>query len=201
MLFNLEGFSWETTTAFVINLKKIKPIPSPKVFLSLISLITFAPVIFGRFIRFIRVINLDRLIDNLCTVWIGSFHLHANKVGFERDHKPKQPSTFNKKDTRTEVPKAGIPCSMPLGIPRGSFASILKEGSPSLSNPGLQTHVIVLDDSCLKERDFSMSLMGKVKEVSSIPNLYIILSKEGFQSVKITYLGGLWVLIKLDFQD
>ncbi|GKB97672.1 RNA-directed DNA polymerase, eukaryota, reverse transcriptase zinc-binding domain protein [Tanacetum coccineum] len=70
-----------------------------------------------------------------------------------------------------------------------------------LSNPGLQTHVIVLDDSCLKERDFSMSLMGKVKEVSSIPNLYIILSKEGFQSVKITYLGDLWVLIKLDFQD
>ncbi|GJZ27911.1 hypothetical protein Tco_0572558 [Tanacetum coccineum] len=123
------------------------------------------------------------------------------EVRFERDHKPKQPSTFNKKDKRTEVPKAGIPCSMPSGIPRGSFASILKEGSPSLSNPDLQTHAIVLDDSCLKERDFSMSLMGKVKEVSSIPNLYIILSKEGFQSVKITYLGGLWVRIKLDFQD
>ncbi|GKA03802.1 RNA-directed DNA polymerase, eukaryota [Tanacetum coccineum] len=37
-----------------------------------------------------------------------------------------------------------------------------------------------------------------VKEVYAIPNLYIILSKEGFQTVKLTYLGGLWVLIELD---
>ncbi|GKC96727.1 hypothetical protein Tco_1162169 [Tanacetum coccineum] len=93
------------------------------------------------------------------------------KVRFERDHKPKQPDTFNKKDTRTGVPKVGVPCTMPSGIPRGSFASILKEGSPSLSNPDLHTPAIVLEDSCLKERDFSMSLMG------------------------------LWVLIKLDSQD
>ncbi|GJZ67153.1 hypothetical protein Tco_0630393, partial [Tanacetum coccineum] len=92
-------------------------------------------------------------------------------VRFEREHKPKQPGTFNKKDTRTGVPKAGVPCTMPSGIPRGSFASILKEGSPSLSNPDLQTPAIVLEDSCLKERDFSMSLMG------------------------------LWVLIKLDSHD
>ncbi|GJV07871.1 hypothetical protein Tco_1345527, partial [Tanacetum coccineum] len=40
--------------------------------------------------------------------------------------------------------------------------------------------------------------MGKVKEVSTIPNLYIILLKEGFSSVNLTYLGGLWVLIELD---
>ncbi|GJV32550.1 hypothetical protein Tco_1392950 [Tanacetum coccineum] len=46
-----------------------------------------------------------------------------------------------------------------------------------------------------------MSLMGKVKEVYAIPNLYIILSKEGFQTVKLTYLGGLWVLIELDSLD
>ncbi|GJX06599.1 hypothetical protein Tco_0194531 [Tanacetum coccineum] len=46
-----------------------------------------------------------------------------------------------------------------------------------------------------------MSLMGKVKEVYDIPNLYIILSKEGFQTDKLTYLGGLWVLIELDSLD
>ncbi|GJY75790.1 RNA-directed DNA polymerase, eukaryota [Tanacetum coccineum] len=90
---------------------------------------------------------------------------NQNQVRFEREHKPKQPGTFNKKDTRTGVPKAGVPCTMPSGIPRGSFASILKEGSPSLSNPDLQTPAIVLEDSCLKERDFSMSLMGKLKRL------------------------------------
>ncbi|GJX79947.1 RNA-directed DNA polymerase, eukaryota, partial [Tanacetum coccineum] len=57
---------------------------------------------------------------------------------------------------------------------------------------------LVLDDSCLKQRDFGLSLMGQVKEVSAIPNLYIILAKEGFDSVKLSYLGGLSVLFEFD---
>nr|GEX25498.1 RNA-directed DNA polymerase, eukaryota [Tanacetum cinerariifolium] len=36
------------------------------------------------FVRFIKVINLDRLIENLNTIWIGRFHLFANPVRFER---------------------------------------------------------------------------------------------------------------------
>ncbi|GJT39044.1 hypothetical protein Tco_0938909 [Tanacetum coccineum] len=102
-----------------------------------------------------KVTNLERLIENLCTIWIGSFHLHANMVRFKREQKTK--SSFPIHDKRP-----------------------------------------VLDDSCLKERDFSMSVMGKVKDISVIPNLYIILSKEGFCSVNLTYLEGLWVLIALD---
>nr|GEU40194.1 RNA-directed DNA polymerase, eukaryota, nucleotide-binding alpha-beta plait domain protein [Tanacetum cinerariifolium] len=39
------------------------------------------------FVRFIRVINLDRLINNLCTLWIGRMHLHANVVRFARPPK------------------------------------------------------------------------------------------------------------------
>nr|GEU37501.1 DIE2/ALG10 family [Tanacetum cinerariifolium] len=30
------------------------------------------------FIRFIRVYDVDRLVSNLCTLWMGSHHLHAN---------------------------------------------------------------------------------------------------------------------------
>ncbi|GKD51791.1 RNA-directed DNA polymerase, eukaryota, partial [Tanacetum coccineum] len=71
-----------------------------------------------------------------------------------------------------------------------------KQSIPTPSQPAL-----VLDDSCLKERDFSNSLMGQVKEVTAIPNLYTILSEEGFQSSKLTYLGGLWVLIGFDSLD
>ncbi|GKB37452.1 RNA-directed DNA polymerase, eukaryota [Tanacetum coccineum] len=80
---------------------------------------------------------------------------------------------------------------------KSSFASILKEG-PQVQSPDQLKPSLVLDDSCLKDRDFSMSLMGKVREVSTIPNLYIFLDKEGFNSVNLTYLGGLWVLIELD---
>ncbi|GKC50317.1 RNA-directed DNA polymerase, eukaryota, nucleotide-binding alpha-beta plait domain protein [Tanacetum coccineum] len=39
------------------------------------------------FIRFIKVDNIDRLVGNLCTLWIGRFHLHANVVRFDRPPK------------------------------------------------------------------------------------------------------------------
>ncbi|GJU35734.1 RNA-directed DNA polymerase, eukaryota [Tanacetum coccineum] len=41
---------------------------------------------------FIRVNDLDRLVGNLCTIWIGRFHLHANVARFERANKPVKPS-------------------------------------------------------------------------------------------------------------
>ncbi|GJS85004.1 RNA-directed DNA polymerase, eukaryota, partial [Tanacetum coccineum] len=46
--------------------------------------------------------------------------------------------------------------------------------------------------------DFGMSLMGRAKDVSAIPNLPCIISKEGFQNVKLSYLGGMWVLFEFD---
>ncbi|GKE44808.1 RNA-directed DNA polymerase, eukaryota, nucleotide-binding alpha-beta plait domain protein [Tanacetum coccineum] len=36
-----------------------------------------------------KVFNLDRLVENLCTLWIGSHHLFANHVRFDRPSKPK----------------------------------------------------------------------------------------------------------------
>ncbi|GKC75570.1 hypothetical protein Tco_1126344 [Tanacetum coccineum] len=84
---------------------------------------------------------------------------------------------------------------------RGSFASILKEGTQKQSVPTPSQPALVLDDSCLKEHDFSNTLMGRVKEVTFILNLYTILSEEGFQYAKLTYLGGLWVLIRFDSLD
>ncbi|GJX02527.1 RNA-directed DNA polymerase, eukaryota [Tanacetum coccineum] len=147
------------------------------------------------FIRFIKVINLELLIENLCTIWISNFHLHASKVRYQRDQKPKP--SFSNNAKRPESFRANFPTTTFTGNSKSSFASILKEG-PQVQSPDQLKPALVLDDSCLKERDFSMSLMGKVREVSAIPNLYIILDKEGFNSVNLTYLGGLWVLIELD---
>ncbi|GKB19877.1 RNA-directed DNA polymerase, eukaryota, partial [Tanacetum coccineum] len=36
------------------------------------------------FVRFINVDNIERLVGNLCTLWIGKMHLQANVVRFER---------------------------------------------------------------------------------------------------------------------
>ncbi|GKB98173.1 RNA-directed DNA polymerase, eukaryota [Tanacetum coccineum] len=55
---------------------------------------------------------------------------------------------------------------------------------------------LILNDSCISDKDFSLSLMGKVKDITAMPNLYVILEKEGLQNLSLTYLRGLWVLIE-----
>nr|GEY82805.1 hypothetical protein [Tanacetum cinerariifolium] len=113
------------------------------------------------FVRFIKVINLDRLIENLNTIWIGRFHLFANPVRFERPKKLVFP-TYKDMLVAPIVPGPYI-----------SFASAL-----------------VLDDSCVVECDLLKYAMGKVKDVNSIPNLRTLLMDEGFFDVKLKYLGA-----------
>ncbi|GJR75137.1 RNA-directed DNA polymerase, eukaryota [Tanacetum coccineum] len=62
------------------------------------------------FVRFIRVLNFDRLIENLKTIWIGSFHLFANPVRFER---PKAHTIQNEK------PVAPVFISLALSLLEG----------------------------------------------------------------------------------
>nr|GEU30488.1 RNA-directed DNA polymerase, eukaryota, reverse transcriptase zinc-binding domain protein [Tanacetum cinerariifolium] len=102
---------------------------------------------------------------------------------------------------REQKPKTFTPNVSSSGNSIGTFASILKGGNPQQASSDHSKPALVLDDSYIIDSDFSMSLMGQVKEVTAILNLYVILSKEGFHSVKLTYLGGLWVLIQLDSLD
>nr|GEV15709.1 RNA-directed DNA polymerase, eukaryota [Tanacetum cinerariifolium] len=63
---------------------------------------------------------------------------------------------------------------------------------------------LILDDSCIVDRDLSKHAMGKVKVANSIPNLRTILRDEGFSEVNVSYLGGLWVLFEcgnVDIKD
>ncbi|GKE82605.1 hypothetical protein Tco_1552605, partial [Tanacetum coccineum] len=55
---------------------------------------------------------------------------------------------------------------------------------------------LVLDDLCILHRDFSSSLMGKVKDFGSSPNLKLFLANKGFDNISIKYMGGFWVLIE-----
>nr|GFD06456.1 RNA-directed DNA polymerase, eukaryota, nucleotide-binding alpha-beta plait domain protein [Tanacetum cinerariifolium] len=115
------------------------------------------------FVRFIKVDNVDRLVGNLCTLWIGRMHLHANVVRFER--------------TPSQV------------------ASVVKG---NLVSPMSWSPALVLDDTCLKDRDYENCVMGEILQFSSISNLRILLFHEGFLSVRTVYLGGLWVMIELN---
>ncbi|GJW44530.1 RNA-directed DNA polymerase, eukaryota [Tanacetum coccineum] len=128
------------------------------------------------FVRFIKVTNLDRLVENLCTIWIGRFHLYANLVRFDR---PQKPNSTSFKETTPVAHKI-------------SFASVLKEDHVVNSDSAL-----VLDESCIIERHLNLSLMGKVKEVSAIPNLPVMITKTSFQNVIFNYLGGFVILFDL----
>ncbi|PWA92172.1 hypothetical protein CTI12_AA082360 [Artemisia annua] len=53
------------------------------------------------FVRYIKVDHVDRLVENLCTVWVGRLRLHANIAWFHRatktyDYQPKVMNTGNK---------------------------------------------------------------------------------------------------------
>ncbi|GJY69287.1 hypothetical protein Tco_0472269 [Tanacetum coccineum] len=57
--------------------------------------------------------------------------------------------------------------------------------------------MMVLEKGLLNYEGDSV-LMGCVKEFKYLPNLSNVCCIEGFPSVKITYLGGFWVLMEFD---
>nr|GEY05373.1 RNA-directed DNA polymerase, eukaryota [Tanacetum cinerariifolium] len=68
--------------------------------------------------------------------------------------------------------------------------------------------VMVLDDSCLNEKDYPLCLMGKVKDFATLANLKVFVANEGLDNIKFKYMGGYWVMMefqtevtKLKFQE
>nr|GFA27952.1 hypothetical protein CTI12_AA474700 [Tanacetum cinerariifolium] len=85
------------------------------------------------FVRFIKFDNVDRIVGNLCTLWIGRMHFHANVVRFNR------PSNNSSRPVHSAR-------SMAPGV--SSFASVLK-GTPNYGNNISSGPAMVLDDECV----------------------------------------------------
>nr|GEV66205.1 RNA-directed DNA polymerase, eukaryota, reverse transcriptase zinc-binding domain protein [Tanacetum cinerariifolium] len=118
------------------------------------------------FIRFIKVLNVDRLVNNLCTVWVGRHKLQANIPRFHREPLKRHSSLHNIDGVKGD-----------------------SDSSP----------VMVLDDSCLYEKDYSLCLIGKVKYFATLANLKVVVANEGFDNIKFKYIGGgkmFWVRAK-----
>ncbi|PWA57104.1 hypothetical protein CTI12_AA377600 [Artemisia annua] len=154
------------------------------------------------FVRFINVFNVERLVNNLCTIWVDRFKLHANIARFNKASKNDKCSKFVNKDhvfkdtgiNNRDTNAFGKICGVKdNGL---SFANVLagNNGSGSMESKSIPT--IVLEDDCLHSRDLSKSLLGRVKEVSSLSNLKTALRNEGFTDLSIRYMGELWVLIE-----
>nr|GEW61983.1 nucleotide-binding alpha-beta plait domain-containing protein [Tanacetum cinerariifolium] len=125
------------------------------------------------FVRFIKIIDVDRLVNNLCTIWIGRSKLHANVARFQRNHKYKQ----------------------------SSKAYEYGKGVQSQTASQNDFPTMVLDESCLNKEEITLRLLEKVKEFASLPNLKMVLAKEGYTSMDLKYMGGLWVMIKFQEEE
>lgn len=153
------------------------------------------------FVRFINVFNPERLVNNLCTIWIDRYKIQANIARFQRT-----PGNVVKNVSRFERPINQPSCVKPSYGPvlkAPSFASAVKGDSPSISAPTpiSTAPALVIDDAFVVQRDLENFVLGEVKQLSSIVNIRSLLSSEGFNNVKPTYMGGLWVMLELESSD
>ncbi|GJY46089.1 nucleotide-binding alpha-beta plait domain-containing protein [Tanacetum coccineum] len=150
------------------------------------------------FVCFINVFNMDRLVNNLCTIWVGSLKFQANIARFQRTPinvtNPQAKKDAGIKRSRSSVPKKAEGANI-AGI---SYVHVLKGNSQSGTLESDSNPAIVLDEDCLLDRDLCNSVLGRVKEFVSLSNLKMALTNEGFVNFKIHYMGELWVLLDFD---
>ncbi|GKA57086.1 nucleotide-binding alpha-beta plait domain-containing protein [Tanacetum coccineum] len=144
------------------------------------------------FVRFINVFDVERLVTNLCTVWVGNFKIHANVARFQRESVKKTHQAYDK---GTKVDNGGgNKNGNVLNNMANSYAHVVKRPLAQKENSD-DVPTMVLDETCLNKDEFPLCLLGKVKEFASLTNLKVVLAKEGFDNIELKYMGGFWVMI------
>ncbi|GJS31422.1 nucleotide-binding alpha-beta plait domain-containing protein [Tanacetum coccineum] len=128
------------------------------------------------FVRFINVFNEDRLVNNLCTVWIGRHKIHANLARFKRP-----PVSGIKILTKNKGSKLG-----------SSIHSMKQEAADKGFN------VPNSSNNSFAQAVKGDKFFGGV-ETESGPA--VALCNEGFVDIKIVYMGELWVMLEFGSQE
>ncbi|GJX71517.1 nucleotide-binding alpha-beta plait domain-containing protein [Tanacetum coccineum] len=151
------------------------------------------------FVRFIKVFDAKRLVDNLSTIWIGRFKLWANIARFQRPALSKvngqAHNTVGVSSFQTNAKAKGV-----QGM-TSSYVHIVKGGSQSVNGEAESFPALVLDEDCCNSKDLDCALFGRVKEFASLANLKMVLNNEGFDNITIKYMGGFWVLLEFTAED
>ncbi|GKC35267.1 nucleotide-binding alpha-beta plait domain-containing protein, partial [Tanacetum coccineum] len=151
------------------------------------------------FVRFINVFNEERLVNNLCTIWIDRHKLHANVARFQRPQVKKE-GDGGKQNNDHPSPKQTLKTNMPMrdGKPYMGVLKGDKHTEVQLMQP---EPALVLGDECLVSKEMSKALFGRVKEFASLANLRLAMSDEGFVDLKIKYMGELWVMLEFNSEE
>nr|GEU64528.1 nucleotide-binding alpha-beta plait domain-containing protein [Tanacetum cinerariifolium] len=151
--------------------------------------------IFG-FVRFIKVFNEERLVNNLCTIWMGRLKLHANSAKFKRPSK--KDSIYQDKIVNGSKINSNIASKKNVDMKAvdKTYAQAFTGNYQSRSSDNEPT--MVLDEDCLLNKPLDNLLLGRVKEIASLSNLKKALSNKGFDHFKLHYMEEFWVLIEFD---
>ncbi|GJX49861.1 RNA-directed DNA polymerase, eukaryota, nucleotide-binding alpha-beta plait domain protein [Tanacetum coccineum] len=132
------------------------------------------------FVRFIKVDNVDRLVGNLCTLWIGRMHLHANITRFDR---PPIHSSWPNISTRLAANGAS------------SFASVLKgvmddanwEDDPCRVKEEFRLHFVIA------ESDLQRIAFGGVRDEEVVVGESVVVTSSSLDMLTNNCLGGIMV--------
>ncbi|GJR06609.1 nucleotide-binding alpha-beta plait domain-containing protein [Tanacetum coccineum] len=125
------------------------------------------------FVRFINVFNEERLVNNLCTIWMGRLKLYANSARFKRPSK-KDSFTQDKQVTSNSSNNYSA-FKKDVGMKKSDKSYPQATTSINHTLPSDNAPSIVLDEECLLNKPLDNSLLGR-------SSLY----------------GGIWVLIEFD---
>nr|GEY63734.1 RNA-directed DNA polymerase, eukaryota [Tanacetum cinerariifolium] len=127
---------------------------------------------------------------------------NPKRVRFDRPHRFNKSSIPNVANDRISPRLSHLYVPQQYSGQVGSFANAVN--GMSSDTPGSIKYpppALVLDDTCLAQRNLAYHVMGKVKDFAFIPNLYTILKDDGFFDIKVSYLSGTWVLFELKNKD
>nr|GEU58684.1 RNA-directed DNA polymerase, eukaryota, reverse transcriptase zinc-binding domain protein [Tanacetum cinerariifolium] len=152
------------------------------------------------FVRSINVFSVERLVSNLCTIWIDKHKLHANITRFQRSHVNANVSApISNGEGKNNNSNAKMNTSMyrnqkPTGNGMTYVNAVkgpIQHGSSDSEIPAL-----VLDDDCVMSKDLSNFFLGRVKEFTSLASIKMTLNNEGFMNINISYMGEMWVMLE-----
>nr|GEY50572.1 RNA-directed DNA polymerase, eukaryota, reverse transcriptase zinc-binding domain protein [Tanacetum cinerariifolium] len=155
------------------------------------------------FVRFINVFSVERLVNNLCTVWIGHHRLHANITRFQIPLvKENKSASLNGGDLNFNSKTNGSTYVYRNQKDSGgqSYVNVVK-GPNQNGSKDIEPPTMVLEDNCILSKDMAMCFLGRVKEFVSLANMNVLFNNEGFTDLKICYMGELWVMMEFGSEN
>ncbi|GJR77217.1 nucleotide-binding alpha-beta plait domain-containing protein, partial [Tanacetum coccineum] len=145
------------------------------------------------FVRFINVNDINQLVSNLRTAWMGGFHLFADVAKYGR--------TYNRPVERSGDGKPSVGSnSQSVSINENVFQTFNSYAKAVLGNKSVDMSGKYGTSNAGAE-SVGRSILAKVKDLSVISELLKHMSSEGFDDVGLRYVGGRWVWLEFESMD